>query len=149
MSDISEVTGLPLLPEGLFWRVRPGHATGRWGTRGFIVEIIHQWVMVTTTQRRFLKIFKRKSLRFENHHEDVVAGRFVYTTVFVPATDKLAKGEEVLQVAQRRDVTLDELTPELILETAEKVMDVYRAQLKAEKLLGDYPPLKLTKEVTE
>lgn len=150
MSDISEVTGLPLLPEGMFWRVRQT-SDGHFGSykRGFIVEIIERTMTISYTERRFLKIFRRQPHRTEHLGENTIAARWINVSYFAPSRDDLENGEPGPQVSRVRDVTLEELTPELILETAEKVMDAYRDRLKAEKLLGDYPPLKLEKEVTE
>lgn len=128
-------TGLPELPEGMFWRVK------RWDPSGLlsvtepsvIVAIIHEFRYELTTRRQIdLGIFSFdwgwETVPKVRSDEVESATVFTEDNVIVPPSS---------------------LTPADILRTAERVYKRWQESVEAASLLGDYPPKKLNIDYEE
>lgn len=140
---IDLTTGLPEVPEDMFWRVRERRGD-RWEEyqHGYVVELMRKSRIKLYEQRKFLGIFTIKPIMTEEESDSLIASEWILITRFEPS-DKYKKET---QVAKARCAQLRELTPELILETAVKVLEKYEDLELRRKFLGDYPPKTLTKE---
>lgn len=145
-NDIDLATGLPKLPDGLRWKVAEESASywgmSKAGVRVSIVEDYEErgeidlWLFSIPSTRMV------KRTRFL--HSDLVQKHVVEKAIFRDENDP---SDNIVYVEKTFDgykqVTKDELTAELILETAKSVLEEYNQRLAGEKLLGDYPPKKL------
>lgn len=112
---ISEETGLPEAPKGMFWRVESRYSGG------YENIIRYNYVTLTLMQKVMYKISRRK---------------FPYFWKF--STETVNEDRRVLseQLAEE----LSEVTPALIQRKADLILAKYQARQKALSLLGDYPP---------
>ena len=154
--EISELTGLPELPEGYFWRVgesrsdflsvftRPKYAYVAIMHRKTVQKtqdkVIHlpfgiefTWGYETVEEETTETILSFEIVRTEKVLEDFYGG---------PEDEKLG----VKEVDKVTYLTGDDLTPELILNAARKCFDRWGEIIKSNDLLGDYPPKKLNQE---
>ena len=133
MTTIDEATGLPALPEGMFWRI--GEHCIRIMSRG-------EWTKWSDTkgfgcywgdydERKTVKcrgvIFIRKEEVTEYRFRELAS---VHGKVFGNRDEYGALIEE------------DPVTPENVVERCQEVLAAYNEKVEREALYGDYPPKK-------
>lgn len=121
--EIDEETGLPVLPEGQFWSVR------EMGWHGIQVALMTRMKYDYPGERSFWDIIFFRKVPNQSRMEDIRID------------------SRILQVddidGERKNLKLSEITPEIIRNTAIRILD-NRAKIRAaHNLLGDYPPKKL------
>ena len=135
MTTIDEATGLPALPEGMFWRIDE-HCVhimrrGKWSEWSDTKRFGGYWC--DYDERKTVKskgvIFTRK--------EEVTEYRFreldsVHLVKFGTRDEYGALIEE------------DPVTPENVVERCQEVLAAYNEKVEREALYGDYPPKKFT-----
>jgi len=142
MTDIDTETGLPELPEGYYWKVCGflyGYRHEPLDEPYIAIAIYHkyqkprsQWVPLSAFQRfldalPFVEIQHREIDVIVDYDDEVYFDRIVR---------KGADGNYVF-------VHPDKLTPEILLEAAQKALDSWNSQKISRSLLGSYPPNKL------
>lgn len=146
-------TGLPELPDNLFWRVggrvdrEDGVYLSFFGGRSpnnASVSIMEPYTVWEVPKNKKGK-FKKNAEPVEVHKERTLHYEWVTVTedyeVNVLDEDDELKG--VKTKTRVINVTPDNITPELVLETAQKALDRYNEILVARSYLGDYPPKNL------
>ena len=137
MTTIDEATGLPALPEGMFWRIDE-HCVhimrrGEWSEWSDTKRFGGYWC--DYDERKTVKskgvIFIRK--------EEVTEYRFreldsVHLVKFGTRDEYGALIEE------------DPVTPENVVERCQEVLAAYNEKVEREALYGDYPPKKFDLE---
>lgn len=126
MSDIDLATGLPTLPEGMCWRVID-ITNQYWDLIGdhIKVQIVEEYTVRGYWDFSIFSIPRGYIKKIRVHESSVV--------FYKVGEDQTLK-----------PVSKNDLTPELILETAKDVLDSYNRRLISEDLLGVYPPKKLS-----
>lgn len=146
------LTGLPFLPEGLFWRVGPYAASDSYFSlflysteinKGIAVQIIEpytEWEVPKNKKGKNKKnaepreVTKERVLHFEHITVPQEKERTIYEDV---RGSKVAIVEKYMDDVKVRD---GDLTPELIQTFAQKAYHRYNEILRSRELLGDYPP---------
>jgi len=150
MTDIDAVTGLPKLKDGQFWRVREQKATQWLTTRAdeapsdyTVVNLIEN----VTVEKRYPRYFF--DIQFGYHppvmvHEEHLLSTQMLWHPGLPVPDDY-KGYAV-SVDGKKYYTVHPsmVKPEMILAAAEKALEAYESTQTSRKLLGDYPPNKLS-----
>lgn len=145
MTDIDLTTGLPALKEGQFWRVRkcePGWYDSL-GQGYLVVELIERIEFEKRTRRTFLGIplWLAPPVKVVDH------ATLAYQVIWDPDrpfVEKEYAGRLVTVDGKKYfPLSVESLTPSIILEAAKKALSWYEDKLASEKLLGDYPPKKL------
>lgn len=128
--QIDELTGLPELPDGCFWRVleysNPYFALREPSSYGFYVEIVEKTTLIKPAVKSFWF--------FEWHsgtYEEVKEKTLVSEQIKKHTTDG------------KTEVLLEDLSKDLILKAAERAYDRWHLMERGQKLLGDYPPKSL------
>lgn len=124
-----EQTGLPELPEGMFWRVK------RWDPSSTLPEVQPS---VIVSIRREIKYEVPSRRRIDLGPFSFYWG---WETETVQKTEEVENGT----VMTEENVTVHprDLTSADIVRTAERVFTRWQKTVEASSLLGDYPPKKL------
>lgn len=135
--QISNLTGLPELPENHFWRIwstsEDIYGWHRFVESGVYVEIVEFTSYVSSRKEWVVWPFYKRTIEMEGQQQQ----RLVSAAIRIP----IAKGS-----IERRNADLEEVTEELILETAIEVYEKWSKKKAAASLLGDYPPKKIEAE---
>lgn len=155
--NIDPTTGLPALPEGYFWEVKPyihtdyRHMGSEYNKemRGYAVHIktmrtvtttskkVRWWdKVVTTTEEKAVSVASKRLIEPEKHDE---------------AYELYTSPDSVIWHDYFQNVHYDHITPELVLEFAAKCYTEWQDELEAkrvakakreasEALVGVYPP---------
>jgi hypothetical protein len=128
-------TGLPALPEGMFWRVKYeplsyiayfGHPTGD----HTVLELVMKTIFYPPPQEYKRLFRKTEYIQPEGQPSTEVIKRRILETY-----DHVA--------GETRKAEKHEVTSDLIKETAIEMWINYNKEREFEKLLGDYPPKSL------
>jgi len=153
---ISNLTGLPELPEGQYWRVgQSGGATNRLGFSlfgdpiGAYVEIRERGTKIEEVDKTF-NIFGREFVH-GTEEKEVETDECVFREFIKRRTpfDVTVYGEDesepigVRESFRENYVQAHELTREDILQTVLKLLTRRDEEAKSKELLGDYPPKNL------
>lgn len=147
--EISELTGLPELPEGYFWRVG--------ASRGYYPSIFTapKPAYIAIMQRKTVQKSQDKMIRLPFGMEfawgyETVPVEEIETVLSVDifrtekATEDVFDANDekigIRDVDKVTRVTGDDLTPELIQSAAESCFARWGEIIKSNDLLGDYPP---------
>lgn len=161
--EISELTGLPELTEDCFWRVSEVKGESfhglMWGrTPGAYLSIIRTKKVEKTRDKMIRLPFGMEfawgsETYFEEEEETVISDgiwKKELEDVDVYSDDDDAPERiGVKEVEYTRRVSADDLTPELILETARLLLESLKLRNKARGYLGDYPPKHLDRPELE
>jgi hypothetical protein len=127
MSELNSDTGLPALPDGMFWRVMQERHYYGGLTNAVVVQIIQPYTETTRPPRTFFGIqfgtYPEKEVRKEN-----ILGEEIIT------------GED-----KEKYILYSKITADDVYRTAELVLAAYNKSQSAKDLLGDYPPNKLNR----
>lgn len=145
--QISEVTGLPELPDDMRWHI---------GRNQYISYSPNHplYARVDTPAHFFIAIEKQKEIKTFAQNRKRLWGFLWYIPAAV--TIEVSVGWETVtnlnlyhEINEQADeapkpVSLEELTPDFLRTKAEYLYDNWQARIEAEKMLGTYPPLKLS-----
>ena len=152
--EISILTGLPELPEGQFWRVEGNRSAlfNMFGSETYAyVTIVRKREVHSTREREyriplFDAVFTWGTEPYTEVVEDELISMAVIKTVIKPVNVYDEDGVEKIGVRDEEveeRVTIDNLTPDLILETAKRALARLNEINTSHELIGDYPPKKL------
>ncbi len=136
-------TGLPVLPENQFWRVKEREA-GWWdsGLPPYVeVELVERVKFDHRRRRTFLGIPLGYHAWEVVTKETVIARQSLWSDLKTP--DNYAGRSVWHNGTSYYAVTPDSIEPEWIIRAAEKALDEYETKEASKKLLGDYPPKSL------
>lgn len=151
LMNISALTGLPELPEGLIFRVGEVKHSG-WGLSflreeqpGAYVAIVRQCKIISEKRKTKKFLWWDIPFGYENdtseHEENLVYVNIMETvTVDTPIFDDDDNEIGVKPVEQKNRIYADDLTQELIVAHAIKAYERWLEITKARGYLGDYPP---------
>lgn len=139
MSAIDPITGLPTLPDGQWWEVR---------------EIPYHWNSFYLIIAKNVDVASRVSCRtrrawwnawlMPDKVTEVPASTEVKTVAEKPIYE--SAGITLTTTAQPEPELAKKLTPDLILATAQALLDEVEDSRATKALLGAYPPKKLVTE---
>lgn len=132
---IDKLTGLPELPDpNMFWNVEELYWNERTNAKVTVELMMKKEEVIIDQKVRPFYLWP-----FGGKYENIF--RKVSSDVIL-----VSEGVFTEHDGLKRPVFIFELTPELILEHAEKALDRYFTLEKARGLLGKYPPKTLNKE---
>jgi hypothetical protein len=137
--DIS--TGLPALPEGQYWRVSNDYnVRGAYPERFVSVNLMR---VTHIRKRRYIDFLFEIPWGYIEYDEHTLLDESPVWSETPHSPEWVSNN---LQVDLRDGypmATIDELTPTMILKTAEELLARYKKKQENLSLLGDYPPKKL------
>lgn len=144
--DITEVTGLPELPDGMFYRVRElkdrDYAFTFVRPNGFILSIMSKSV-TKLTRPKYVSILGRNfKTGIEEFYQETFTDE-VTVSIKVPDPDDTLQtfdGSPVEGLNVVREARVEELNSELILKHAIKAYELLQRKIFGRQFVGDYPP---------
>lgn len=152
----AELTDLPELPAGAFWRISParrGDGFMFWGPRTDTARISIMEPQ-ELTEPKYIKIFGKKikvGTKTTIEPREFV-GKWIYAFAREEEVDVYNDDDEKIGVKMQKienPVDSDDLTPAIILENAAQLLERYYEVKKSHKYVGDYPPKRFTEIVRE
>lgn len=155
MNELNKTTGLPVLPDGQFWRVREvdeSYFGFRMPTTSTYVEIVEKMTVTKIEDKiyRFLGLeiawgTEPKTVETEVviYQEPIYYTKTVTQDVFDTEGEKIG----IRDVEMWETAKTEELTADLILEAAKRALVKLATNNKARGYLGDYPPKSIRGDV--
>lgn len=136
MTTIDEATGLPALPEGMFWRIGE-----------HCIRIMYEGVWTDWSKDDWLRgTFEEEPVREVETYSGVLFIRKKVEKEFRRRSPYLVSlkryGEFTGKYPFRTLEKPDPVTPENVVERCQEVLAAYNEKVEREALYGDYPPKK-------